>query len=79
MLSVKSIKILVKINIFLSISLVYTLFRQTFDLTHGTSVRNMVSLILVKKGFQLFHRFYSIRLDININIDRYSKKIQVFL
>ena len=42
-------------NIFLlSISWVYTLFRQTFGLTSGTSVRGMVGLILVRKGFQLF-------------------------
>jgi len=50
-------------NIFLlSILWVYTLFRQTFGLTSGTSVRGTVGLILVRKDFNCFN-FYSIDID----------------
>ena len=53
-------------NIFiLSISWVYTFFRQTFGLTSGTSVRGTVGLILVKKDFDCF-KFYSIDRQIQI-------------
>jgi hypothetical protein len=55
---VKSIRILVEP---LSISWVTTLFRQTFRLASGTSVKSTMGLILVRKSFNGFN-FYSIDL-----------------
>ena len=55
-------------NIFLlSILWVYTLFRQTFGLTSGASVRGKVGLILVKIIFNCF-KFY-----INYNYNESDK------
>ena len=54
-------------NIFLlSISWVYILFRQTFGLISGTSVRGTVGLILMRKYFNYFN-FYR-------QIDRFNRR-----
>ena len=53
-------------NIFyLPISWVYAFFRQIFGLTSGAFVRDMVDLILMRKGFNYFN-FYSIDLQLDL-------------
>ena len=80
------LKILVKKNKpfgwkhFLSInfvSLVYTLFRQTFVMTSGASVRDIVDLILVRKNFNCFN-FYSIDRLVSWNVSRMHGQLRIY-